>query len=193
MIFGNGVPWETYASDARLTLEGVRSLAAWFLLLRPRGSASPGAPTQRAVEVTSDPDAIEDPTCSAVALPRTKTGGSVGADPMSSELVFRVQRKPRAQFDFVSIGRNENNDLFLPDPSVSRFHAFLRETPGGGLLIQDVRSANGTRCRGQRVPAQGEGPAVVVVSGDAVRFGDIGGVALNAVDLFEKARAHRGR
>lgn len=191
MIFGNGVPWETYARDPRLRLDGVRSLAAWFLVLRPSANAAPGAPTQRGlkldVDALGDPSPVDDPTSSAVELPRTRTGGALGAPSSSSELVFRVHRKPRAQFDFVSVGRNENNDVFLPDPSVSRFHAFLRETPGGGLVIQDARSSNGTHCRGQRVPAQGDGPPLVVVSGDPVRFGDIHGVVLTADELFQRA------
>jgi pSer/pThr/pTyr-binding forkhead associated (FHA) protein len=176
VTFGNGVSWDDYCTDPGLTLQGIRSLANWFLLLRPRQAAP------EPVELGDDPTGNTD-----VDLPRTPTGSFTGAASSSSQYVFRIARKPRAQFDFVSVGRNENNDLYLPDNSVSRFHAFFREAPDGSLLLQDARSSNGTRCRDLVVPAQGAGPPIVVASGDPVRFGDIHGVALSASSLYDVA------
>jgi hypothetical protein len=175
--FGNGVPWSHYVGDPSLTREGVASLAKWFLLLRPR--------------IELDPTGFEENTGSFDSvLPRSPTGSFIGAAAPSSTpaFVFRVVRQPGARFDFVAIGRNEKNDVFLPDVSVSRFHAFLRETPEG-LVVQDARSNNGTVAAGVRVPRQGEGAPVVVSSGTNIRFGDVHGTVLNADDLWSAARA----
>ena len=60
-----------------------------------------------------------------------------------------------AEPSFVSLGRHAQNDIHVPDESLSRFHAFFRELPTGALVLQDAKSANGTLLRGGRVPQQG--------------------------------------
>jgi diguanylate cyclase (GGDEF)-like protein len=56
--------------------------------------------------------------------------------------------------EIVSIGRSEDADVALPDPSLSRIHArFLRagRGAGSGYLIEDCDSTNGTFVAGERV------------------------------------------
>lgn len=49
-----------------------------------------------------------------------------------------------------SIGRNQQNDLVLNDPQVSRNHAKLEITPGG-VVLRDLDSGNGTLIDGRRI------------------------------------------
>lgn len=50
----------------------------------------------------------------------------------------------------VHMGRELDNTLRLPDPSVSRHHCVLRKV-GGGFEIQDLQSSNGVLVNGNRV------------------------------------------
>jgi pSer/pThr/pTyr-binding forkhead associated (FHA) protein len=50
----------------------------------------------------------------------------------------------------VRIGRELDNTLRLPDPSVSRHHAVLKRTPGG-YAIQDKNSSNGVYVNDEKV------------------------------------------
>lgn len=181
MAFGNGAPGEAYRL---IDVSRAAALARWFLVLRPR----PPAPVTPAPMPDADPD-FEDPTNSLdTRLRRTPSGSFIGVND-DPRFVFRVKRAPRSRFDFVSVGRNDGNDVVLPDPSVSRFHAFLRELPDGTLVVQDVRSANGTFVAGQPVPKQGEGAPLPVRSGDAIRFGDIHGVVVDAAGLADLSKS----
>lgn len=174
--FGNGSPWASFATDPVPTLAELNALAPWFLVLYAKGQAPATM--------------LEDPT-SSLSLPRTITNTSTsavrsgeGAPPGTTRFVFRVKRAPRSQFDFISLGRNPGNDISVPDESISRFHAFFRETPWG-LQLVDAKSANGTWLAGARVPQQGAGEAPIVSSGDGVRFGDIKGVIVDAAGLSQ--------
>lgn len=177
--FGNGAPWSSFTQPP-LDLAAIERLGRWFLVLRPR--PPPGAPVPVPPRVADDPtDGVD-----TSSLPRSPTGSLVGvaASEQSPRVVFRVRRLPSSRFDFISVGRNENNDIHLPDGSVSRFHAYLKESDDGQLALLDAKSNNGTFARGERVPRQGEGPAVVLHAGDAVRFGDVHGVVVDAASLL---------
>jgi len=50
----------------------------------------------------------------------------------------------------VHMGRELDNTLRLPDPSISRHHCVLRKV-GGGFEIQDLQSSNGVLVNGNRV------------------------------------------
>ncbi len=70
--------------------------------------------------------------------------------------------------DEITIGRKEDNLVHLPERNVSRRHArlFRRE---GAVLLEDLRSANGTRVNGVRISEP-----VPLGDGDLVRIGDYG-------------------
>jgi Protein of unknown function (DUF3662)/FHA domain len=65
-----------------------------------------------------------------------------------------------------TIGRNEENDIFLVDPSVSRNHATL-EIVADGATVNDLGSTNGTAVNGERIT----GPRHAT-SGDVISFGN---------------------
>lgn len=69
----------------------------------------------------------------------------------------------------LNVGRTDDNDVVLEDPTVSRRHAAFLITQGRVELV-DLGSRNGTRVRG--IPLQaGESQRVAI--GDDVRFGSI--------------------
>jgi hypothetical protein len=63
------------------------------------------------------------------------------------------------------IGRSDDRDLFLVDPSVSRAHAII-ETGDGGPVVHDLGSTNGTFVNGERVSSRR------LKAGDLVAFGN---------------------
>lgn len=74
---------------------------------------------------------------------------------------------PEAGSGLLTIGRLPGSGLRLSDSSVSRAHAELRRE-GGGWVLYDLGSTNGTHVNGRRVAG-----AVRVRPGDQVRFGDL--------------------
>ncbi len=87
----------------------------------------------------------------------------------------------------VAVGRDEENELFINDPSVSRIHACFTATIHG-VVIADLSSRNGTFLNGERVVSFRD-----LNSGDVI---DIGStkikVFLNAQDdLGDTATAKR--
>jgi two-component system, NtrC family, response regulator AtoC len=72
---------------------------------------------------------------------------------------------PRATLD---IGRGEDAGVRIVDALASRVHARLHVGGEEGLAIEDLGSANGTRLRDQRLPANVRTP---LATGDAVTIG----------------------
>ncbi|MBV8371972.1 MAG: DUF3662 domain-containing protein, partial [Candidatus Eremiobacteraeota bacterium] len=65
----------------------------------------------------------------------------------------------------VRIGRADESDVLLADPSVSRAHAIV-ETTGPEPTVRDLGSTNGTFVNGERVEAR------TLRDGDELRFGN---------------------
>jgi ABC-type multidrug transport system ATPase subunit/predicted component of type VI protein secretion system len=65
----------------------------------------------------------------------------------------------------VQIGRDPGNDVVLPSPSVSRFHAQVQRV-GQRYRVEDLRSSNGTFVNGNRIEGQ-----VWLKPDDTIRIG----------------------
>lgn len=73
---------------------------------------------------------------------------------------FKIQKEE------TKIGRDEENDIVFPHPTVSRFHAkIIRE--GENYFIEDLNSANGTFVNGIKVQRE------LLHDNDILQFGDI--------------------
>lgn len=66
------------------------------------------------------------------------------------------------------IGRMSDNDLCLPDDSVSRCHAELTRTAEGRYTVKDLNSSNGTSLNGTRISAPEE-----IKAGDLLKIGNL--------------------
>ena len=73
---------------------------------------------------------------------------------------------PLPESGIVSIGRDEDDDVRIDDANASRHHARLHV--GAVLEIEDLGSKNGTRLRGNLLPA---GQRATVLPGEAISIG----------------------
>jgi hypothetical protein len=134
---------------------------------RSDGEPGPGAlssDTTSAISLSAVEGALE-----AGESPDTPESSAHEALPPGSALLV-VKRGPNAgsrfllDADITTAGRHPESDIFLDDVTVSRRHAeFVRE--GGGFLVRDVGSLNGTYLNRERIDAAGLG------GGDEVQIG----------------------
>lgn len=89
---------------------------------------------------------------------------------------------------FISVGRNEGNDVVVPNQSISLFHALFRKTREDLILLRDAGSTNGTFVNDKAVPVQLHGDPVEVKSGDRVRFGSVKFTFLRAIEFRKLVR-----
>ena len=154
---GSGLPFEAFRADARrLSLTDFEEChGSGFLLLTAAGLNEPAGPAATEVHLVG----IDEP-----ASERTAS---------LSLLAYPLRRTERSAGHLVTVGRTSNNDVVIPDLSVSRFHAFVKPVGDGRFQIQDANSTNGTTVNGTSVPVQGHGLAVDLKSGDNVRLGQV--------------------
>lgn len=154
---GSGLPFEAFRADARRLAPGdfEECHGSGFLLLTAAGVHGPAGPASTVVHLVG----IDEP-----ASERTAS---------LSLVAYPLRTSDRSAGHLVTVGRTSNNDVVIPDPSVSRFHAFLKPVAGGRFQIQDANSTNGTTVNGTSVPAQGHGLGVDLKSGDTVRLGQV--------------------
>ncbi len=162
MTFGNGIPIADMRHEARsMSFEDFRAAhGKLFLLVHIADIAGAASDTSKTHPSAGRPAPILPPSA-----------------------VFPLKRRAGSQFDWIAVGRNEGNDVFLPHASISRFHAFFRDM-GSTWMLQDARSSNGTFLGDTPVPRHGEGQPVPVQPGNTVRFGDVVATILNTEGLF---------
>jgi len=66
-----------------------------------------------------------------------------------------------------SLGRSDENDLFIKDNNVSRNHARIILNPDGTLVIEDLKSTNGVLVNETRIKDKGN-----VNEGDVIKLGE---------------------
>jgi two-component system, NtrC family, response regulator AtoC len=73
---------------------------------------------------------------------------------------------PLPDHGIVTIGRSDDVDVQIADPSISRRHTRLHI--GNGLKVEDLGSANGTRWRGEQIPPN---QPIAIQPGDPIEIG----------------------
>ena len=141
---GSGVPIRELRADAKALArdEFEERHGRAFLLLSAADLAAP-RPTITEVRLDDDP-----------ARARVESTATL------SLVVYPLRRNGRSAGHLITLGRAPDNDVVVPDVSISRFHAFVKEGASGRWLMQDAGSTNGTTVNGQSVPRQGHGPPI---------------------------------
>src|SRR4051794_6052648 len=77
-------------------------------------------------------------------------------------------KRVQVQGSRFTVGREGAVDLVVPDPKVSRNHAYFQDLGNGSVALYDQGSSNGTFVNGQRVTQQG----VTLSGNEQIQFGD---------------------
>lgn len=102
-------------------------------------------------------------------LPALAKRPTEGADPIEVErIVLEIAKLPDEDRP-LHVGRTDDNDVIISDPTVSRRHAAFVISQGR-VEVVDLDSRNGTRVRGIALRA---GESQRLGSGDDVRFGSV--------------------
>ncbi len=84
----------------------------------------------------------------AIALPRTAVRDRANLTLLTGPSAGEVHALVR---DETVIGRDDESDLTVDDPAISRRHARLTRQPSGEYLLEDLESTNGTYVAGEAV------------------------------------------
>ena len=87
----------------------------------------------------------------------------------------------------ISVGRARNNDIVLPDSSVSKLHAHFKLNKAKEVSVVDAGSRNGTRVNTRKVET---GDVVRVHVGDTITFGRTTVTLLDGIALYELVSKH---
>ncbi len=170
---GNALPLEALAGDAeRLSVEAFEAKhgSAFLLLSAAARARGEGSTSTHLLLQAEDPGAHTAELALVVYALRQKDGGA----------------------HLISIGRSPRHDLVIPDPSVSRFHAFVKRDDAGAFLIQDAGSSNGTAVNGEAVPPRGAGSPLPIKAGDTLRVGQVQFTFIHASALRDFVRMAGG-
>lgn len=120
----------------------------------------------------------------------TQTGEPTISPRVGEPLVFPMMKGSSRANAFgmgITVGRTDNNDIVLPDQSVSRFHAYFQHDTKTDLWkLTDAESKNGTFLAGVRLSPQ---ESVKVESGMRFKFGDVEVLLLMQLPFFEYVRS----
>jgi len=162
---GSALPIEAFREDAHaLTAAAFEARhGSAFLLLTATGLAQPKGLAATEVYLLGD----DDPSAHTADL---------------SVLVYPLKQREGSAGHLLTVGRAPDNDVVIPDRSVSRFHAFFKRE-GGSYRLQDAGSTNGSEVNCAPVAAKGNGPASPIKRGDTVRFGQLDFTFVDATGL----------
>ena len=94
------------------------------------------------------------------------------ADNDARLIVMFIAKRPGGAFaSQIGVGRTLANDLFLPDPKVSKYHAYFTWDPVRSIcILTDAKARNGTFVNRQRLP---EGSSATLEDGTLIDFGTL--------------------
>ena len=129
---------------------------------------------------------LQEPPAGANTLAIEGGGAEPGFDPREDFLVFPVKHRGgrSPNIDPIWVGREEKNDVVIPDASVSSVHAYFVVNKQGVYTLQDLGSKNGSFIDNEPVPSKDDGPAVELTSVCRIRFGSVTLTFLMAKDFF---------
>ena len=90
---------------------------------------------------------------------------------------------------WVRVGRSADNDVVIPDYSISRAHCEFRITDAGAMAVYDLGSHNGTHVGGHAIP---ERFAFEVMDQDEIILGRYGFEYLSGPTFLERVKTAAG-
>jgi VWFA-related protein len=180
LLRGRGAPEEEFATAGYDEVYAPPS-SGWMEGATTPGTPVMGAPVEGRTEVaTSDWPGAGAPGPAPVAPPFAEVapgseippvGGTRIIERAPKHLAMLVDKsRPDRKYDLkgtTNVGRAQDNQIVLDDPTVSRQHAWIK-AEGEEFLVFDIGSANGTFVNDQPV----EEPRRLE-NGDVVRFGEV--------------------
>ncbi|MHC4779324.1 MAG: FHA domain-containing protein [Planctomycetota bacterium] len=105
---------------------------------------------------------------------KTAELGDLKGDLAQTIFVVQVKKTERNSFHkMVTVGRTPNNDVVVPHPCVSKFHAFFRtDGPGTEYAIWEAGSSYGTKVDGKKLDKRQGKPLLgkeIIVFAEMVR------------------------
>ncbi len=133
-------------------------------------------------------------TMTTAAIGDVSQGGQSAPRPQLDFQVFPVRKTSRSRYSgFIAVGRADTNDIVLPDPSVSRFHAFITQDRSK-YFVAAAGTKNGTFLNDKPLSLEESSDPVEVSSGSRLRFGSIEVTFLKAPELYSMLkRLNRGK
>jgi pSer/pThr/pTyr-binding forkhead associated (FHA) protein len=122
---------------------------------------------------------------------RTESGVGTPMPGDGETYVLEIRKHKNNAFQRgVTLGRTSNNDLVVPDGSVSRFHAWFQQDPEtGAWCIADSGSKNGTKVGSTRLLPKKPAP---LKGGERLRFGKVDARFCQPRDLVVLLKARMG-
>ncbi len=146
---------------ARTSREAFAAAYRFAFLIGAPALQRPFSPT-RTVPVFS-------PALRSLATLAPSTAAVYADVPQQTQLVLAVTKTQPVVPDMITVGRTANNDVVIPDVTVSKFHAWFR-VADDGLVLVDAGSRNGTKVMGR--PLQPK-DSLLVRAGTRIAFGAI--------------------
>ena len=120
---------------------------------------------------------FRDPNAPQRRRPRRPQPTEDSSDQVTFTLTIRSGSAIGLSFDLssqgvVKVGRDEDSDVWINDPSVSFNHAVIRRK-GEGWVVTDAQSTNGTYVNQERVAANGE---ALIKHGDELYLGQVAAI-----------------
>jgi hypothetical protein len=98
--------------------------------------------------------------------------------------VAPIRKRQPIFAEMISLGRTANNDIVIPDATISKFHAYFRVTDDL-IEVVDAGSRNGTKVMGRAIATKT--PAEVTI-GTRIKFGSVDLTLRDARETWELIR-----
>lgn len=123
----------------------------------------------------------------SLALPRPSVSpsGEIVLPNLSMGLYdcYLIEKTSRNVFsNGITIGRTQNNDIVVPLPAISKFHAWLKRE-AGSYIVYDAVNSHGTYVDNQRVSPTGE-QGLFLRMGAQLRLGSVSLTFLDSPNLY---------
>lgn len=137
-------------------------------------------------QVSAEPDEWSFQTRILVARKHDGTPALLKEDATLYRLFALVKGPTNPWPERISIGRARNNDVVLPDNSVSKLHCHYTWATGGKNFLTDTGSRNGTFVGTTRLEANARSTVNI---GDSVTFGLVQTTFISSLQLFSLIEA----